>query len=101
MPSVLPTGHVGFAPDLAIEVTATPLTAASDDAKIDAYRSAGVPLIRTPDVAAQGVRVDRPREPTMVLQGNDVPRGDPVLPGLAVAVREWPATPVAPAAGGQ
>ncbi len=64
------------------------------DEKLDDYRSAGVRMVWVISPEARVVRVHQPGQPIVEVRGDEVLRGDPVLPGFAVAVREfWPATP--------
>ena len=97
VPACLPRGHVRFAPDLAVEVISPTNTVLEMDEKLADYWSAGVPMVWIVNPDARLVRVHRPRQPILEYSGDDVLLGDPVLPGFAVAVREfWPAAVPSP-----
>jgi Uma2 family endonuclease len=80
------TGHVTIAPDLAIEVVSPNDKIYELDEKLDDYRKAGVKLVWIVDPKARTVRVRPLTGPTIELEETDILKGEPVLPGFAVAV---------------
>ena len=96
VPPVFPTGNVPFAPDLAVEVISPTNTVYEVDAKLADYWSAGVRMVWTINPAARIARVHQPRQPIVEYGGDDVLRGDPLLPGFRMPLPPiWPSPAVA------
>ncbi len=76
------------APDLAVEILSPSDTLDEINEKIDAYLSAGVPLVWIVDPRRRTVAVYRPQSAaSLVAEGQEL-RGEEVLPGFRVRLEE-------------
>lgn len=83
-----PKGFFQGAPDLAVEVASPSDTWAGIEVKVREYLEAGTRLVWVVSPEARSVRVYRSAEKSFLLTEDGTLTGDPVLPGLAIPVRE-------------
>lgn len=83
-----PAGFLDLAPDLAVEVVSPGDSAAAVRAKVRDWLEAGTQLVWVAYPETRSVAVHRPGCPEQVLHEADVLRGDPVLEGFTVRVRD-------------
>ena len=81
-------GHVKIAPDLAIEVISPNDKIYDLDEKLDDYWSAGVKLVWAVNPKFRWIRVHRPDRSVVELHESDTLTGEPVFPGLSLAVKD-------------
>jgi Uma2 family endonuclease len=81
-------GHLGVAPDLAVEVVSPNDLAYDVDEKVQEYLRAGVRLVWVVNPQARTVEVHPPGRPGAILRENDVLGGEEVLPGFQCRVGE-------------
>ena len=84
----LPEGYFPGPPDLAIEAVAHHEYAEELEQKVQDWLGAGCPLVWVLYPQMRSVRVHRSRHDSVLLTEDDTLTGDPVLPGLAIPVRE-------------
>jgi Uma2 family endonuclease len=87
-PGPRPTGYAPFAPDLAVEVRSPTDRRADIEAKLERYRTAGVPLVWWVDPRQRTVSVYRDGTFVAELRANDVLDGEHILPGFRLPVSE-------------
>lgn len=83
-----PAGFLDLAPDLAVEVVSPGDSAAAVRAKVRDWLEAGTQLVWVAYPETRSVAVHRRGCPDEVLHEADVLRGDPVLEGFTVRVRD-------------
>ena len=81
-------GHIGIAPDLAVEVISPNDLAYEIDEKVDEYETAGVKLIWIVNPETKAVRVHRADGSVRVLREKDELDGEDVLPGFRCRVAD-------------
>ncbi|MCS7016431.1 MAG: Uma2 family endonuclease [Gemmatales bacterium] len=87
-PALWEPGHLRIRPDLVVEVVSPTDEVAEVDKRIRDYQEAGVPLIWVVHPESRQVDVHRLGERGEILGEGEELRGEPVLPGFRVAVRE-------------
>ncbi len=88
VPAIRPQGQIPFRPDLAVEVVSPTDNVDELELKLADYEAAGIPLVWVVIPAVRRVRSHAIDGTTLRLQDGDTLRGDPVLPGFAVAVAD-------------
>ena len=89
-----PEGHIAIAPDIAIEIVSPNDKIYEMDEKLADYRAAGVKFIWVINPQSRIIRAYGPDHYLTELFDGDTLRGDPVLPGFAIAVQELLPNPV-------
>jgi Uma2 family endonuclease len=90
----IPDHHVprvpmlGFAPDLAVEVLSPSNTAKEMKQKLDDYFRAGVRLVWYVDPGQRTVQVFTAVDRSTLLHEGETLKGEPVLPGFALSLRD-------------
>ncbi|MDW8222048.1 MAG: Uma2 family endonuclease [Gemmatales bacterium] len=87
-PALWEPGYLRIRPDLVVEVVSPTDEVAEVDKRIRDYQEAGVPLIWVVHPESRQVDVHRLGERGEILGEGEELRGEPVLPGFRVAVRE-------------
>lgn len=88
VPAARPQGHIPFRPDLVVEVVSPNDNVDELELKLADYEAAGIPLVWVAIPAVRRVRSYAIDGTTLRLRDGDTLRGDPVLPGFAVAVSD-------------
>ena len=79
---------LNFAPDLAVEILSPSNTAREMTRKLQDYFTAGVRLVWHVDPAARTVEVFTAADQSTLLREDQELRGDPVLPGFVLPIRD-------------
>ncbi|MCS7161350.1 MAG: Uma2 family endonuclease [Gemmatales bacterium] len=87
-PELWQFGHMRMAPDLVVEVLSPNDTSVGTEERVEDYLQAGVPLVWVVQPATRRVYVYRQGGRGEILGEGEELRGEPVLPGFRVAVRE-------------